>query len=155
MEKAVRIVVIILAVLMLGLLVLQFMPYWTVAEKQVSIQEYTWFPLDNEDLTEQFEDMYGKKNYNLNDVVNMPVLVFFFTVATILFTIFTRAKSWVSAFPAVAGIGAIIGYLTLPVYQLNGMWVTHVALAGVIVLVSIFGLIAFVREMVFKANIKD
>ena len=156
MKKAVRIVNILLAVLMLALLVLQFLPFWTVADRQVSIQEYTWFPLDNKDLTKQFETMFGgKANYNLNDVVGMPVLVFFFTVASILFTIFANDKSWISAFPAVAGAGAIIGFLTLPIYQLNEMWVAHVALAGVIVLISLYGLITFVRDLIFKAAPKD
>lgn len=151
MQKAVRVVVIVLAVLMLALLALQFLPYWTVADRQVSIQEYTWLPLDNKDLTKQFEGMYGKANYNLNDVVGMPVLVFFFTIGTALFTIFTKAKSWVAIFPAVAGISVIIGYLTLPIYQLNDMWIAHVALAGVIVLVSIIAIASFVKELLFKA----
>lgn len=157
MEKAVRIVVIILAVLMLALLALQFLPYWTVTAtgEQVSIQEYTWLPLDNEELTEQFEDMYGKKNYNLNDVVGMPVLVFFFTILTVVCTAITRGKSWVGIFPAVAGIGAIIGYLTLPVYQLNALWVAHVALGAVVTLVSLFCIYAFVRGLIFKAAPKN
>lgn len=154
MEKAVRIVLIVLVVLMLGLLVLQFLPYWTVTEtnEQVSIQGYTWWPLDHEDLTEQFEDMYGKKNYSLNDTVNMPVLVFFFTLLCVICTVLTHAKkSWVGVFPFVAGIGAVIGYLTQPVYQLNSIWTVHMALGIVIALVSLLCIYTFVRELVFKA----
>lgn len=154
MKKAARIVNIVLAVLMLALLVLQFLPYWTVGDKQVSIQEYIWWPLDNKDLTKEFTALYGK-SFDLSVVNGMPLIVFFFTVIGVVFTVLKNKESWISIFATVCGVGAIYGYLAKPAFQLNPIWPAHLALGIVITLVSIFPLYVFIRELIFKKVIKN
>ncbi len=73
------------AVLMAVLLALQFVPFWTVEDTQVSIGGYVWFPSDHKDLESQFSAQF--EDYTINDTIVMPILILVLAAVGIVLSI--------------------------------------------------------------------
>ena len=186
-KNVIRLCNIACAVLMIALLVLQFLPFWTFPacncttkcekldfnancpmcsahyktcvhipleeltagtdrldyskEWTVSIQQFTWTPtFDSCDgATEYFQKMYNTDDYEfmVKDIVLMPILVLFGTAFGAYFCLFKSNKALSGIFPLIVGIAGVVGYLTLPVFQLGAMWQLHMALAAVVLVISL------------------
>ena len=138
----------ILVVLVFGLFLLQLLPFWettAVIKKEnipttMSIQSYVWCPLEVEmggpNLTKIFEGRFGK-DWVIVDIVLMPVIVVFAVIMTFFFGIKKPTRLWMNIVYLLCGIGGIIGYLTVPVFQDNGMWIVHLIVCVLITGVSI------------------
>lgn len=125
-------------VMVLGLFVLQFTPYWTFTgeecgEQTLSISSYVWFP--NDDVQNEFEDyvkdeVFHDKTMKDNKVVNEIVMfpAFTFGFCALAFAVFLlKFKSAVAPSIAtfVAGISGTIGYLLNPVLAISDAWTLH------------------------------
>lgn len=204
-KKWIRLCNIICAVLMVALLVLQFLPYWTfpncVCETEcqklkynkdcelcrayykvcvmipedelavnkdrldytktwdLSIQQYTWTPTyDSCDGATEYFDWFFKDQYNdkdfefkVKDIVLMPVVVLVCAVLGLYFCLFKGDKPLVGIIPLLAGVAGILGYLTVPVFQVRNlipnMWMVHL---GVACAIAVFSLVPML-ECVFRA----
>ena len=159
---------IICAVLMLILLVLQFLPgYWTAQKSRpekdgtyktdtASLQGYMWTPSEHTVLDDYFDDLYGD-DLVMNDAVMMPIVTLTCGVLLCVFCVFMRDKSWLVILPALAGIYGVLGYLSFPIYRLNGLWVVHFVLAVLILLVSVTSLVTSVALWIkaFRQELKE
>ena len=138
----------ILVVLVFALFILQLMPFWestAVVNKEevpadVSIQGYTWWPLDvksgGPNLTKTFEGRFGK-DWEIVDIVLMPVIVVFACIMTFFFGIKKPTRLWMNIIYLLCGISGVVGYLTIPVYQDNGIWIVHLIVCFLMIAVSI------------------
>lgn len=134
--NAIRVCNIICLVLMLALLVCQFLPFWTVGEKQVSVQGYTWITWEHEDLTDSFVDTFGK-DYMVKDMVLTPVVVLAGVIIAAIFCIRKLKKPGVGILPFLVGVLSIWGYLSTPVLQMGMLWQLHLALSIAMTVVSL------------------
>ncbi len=133
--KLIRLCNIICVVLMLALLVCQFLPFWVVGENQVSIQEHTWFPWLNEDLTDLFVDTFGR-DFMLKDIVLVPFVVLFGCVLGAIFCLLKFKSAGIAWIPFFVGLVGIIGYLTVPALQMGALWPVHLVVCILITIAA-------------------
>lgn len=154
----------ILAALLLVLLATQFMPFFECASCEdgtASISEYVWFPSSHKDITnDTMKELYGKK-FELGDIVITPVVILFACVLGAVFCIVKNSSGMIAIIPLIGGVVGLIGYLTQPGFQVNSSWTLHVALCGVITVLSLISISDPVvkaikdqveKEKAFKAN---
>lgn len=133
--KLIRLCNIICVVLMLAMLVCQFLPFWAIGENQVSIQEHTWFPWVNEDLTDLFLDTFGR-DFMLKDIVLVPFVMLFGCVLGAIFCLLKQKVAGIATIPFFVGLIGIWGYLSKPALQMGMLWQLHLVLAILLVVVS-------------------
>ncbi len=130
----------------------------TSKEWTVSIQQYLWLPTfeDCKGVTEYFQSIYNTDDYTfmLNDIKNMPVLVFFFALLGAYFSFTKPAKPLTSIFALCTGIGAVKAYLTMPIFQLGMLWQVHLVIAVLILLISLIPTFEYLRRAVDWLNPK-
>lgn len=124
----IRLCNIICVVLMLAMLVCQLLPFWAVGENQVSIQEHTWFPWLNEDLTDLFVDTFGR-DFMLKDIVLVPFVMLFGCVLGAIFCLLKLKSAGIAWIPFFVGLVGIIGYLTVPALQMGALWPVHLVVS--------------------------
>lgn len=122
--------------LLLVLLVLQFLPgFWTCQKstpdvdgnfptESASLQEYIWTPSEFLYFENYFEKQLGK-NFELNQVILMPVVTLVCGVLGILTGLIRHSKAWPGVFSVLAGLVGIYGYLTQPMFQMGPNWQLH------------------------------
>ena len=143
----IRIINIVCAVLMLALIVLQFLPFWTTNEGvSASVQSVTWLPKSaNEQAVQKyFQATLGKDVYSMlpttpsiNQLVVPALGVLAFGLLGLYFCLTKSSKPIHGIWALLCGLSCVIGYLVVPVYQLGSGWIIHVALGGVITALSI------------------
>lgn len=136
-----------LVVVMLAMLVCQFLPFWTVGEEQVSMQEYTWITWDHGALTKQLQ-----KEVNPDFMVKDFVMVSFFMlvgcVLGIIFCLIKRNSAAIALIPFCLGILGIWGYLTKPVLQIGFLWQLHLGVSIALAVVALVPLSVCVIKMI-------
>ena len=121
----------ILVGLVFALLILQLLPFWSTTatvegeEKTVSmsIQGYVWWTLDKEagvPPTKVFEGVMGT-DWATADTVLMPVIVVVAVIMTFFFGIKKPNRMWMNIVYQFCGIGGLIGYLPIHLFQMNGI----------------------------------
>ena len=105
------------------LLALQFVPFWTVEDTQVSIGGYVWFPSDHKDLESQFSAQF--EDYTINDTIVMPILILVLAAVGIVLCIVKVNSPLCALLPAACGLVGTIGYLIQPVFRLGSGWALH------------------------------
>lgn len=142
----VKIFSVICVVLMLGMLVLQFIPFWELTAEDpednlsVSIASYIWFPGDNEDLTEYFEDEYDERfdeEYNINSIVLPCVVLLVAPVVAALFFAFDTETLVAPVLSLVCGGFGTWAFLARPVMQYGGLWIVYLVLSIVMILAAL------------------
>lgn len=128
---------------------------WTI-----SIQKYIWLPTfeGSKGVTEYFQAQYNDAEtgyeFMVNDIKNMPVLVFFFSLIGAFFCI-TKSKNPLSSiFALCTGIGAVVGYLTMPIFQAGMLWQVHLVVAVLLLLVSLVPTYEYIRRACIWLNPK-
>lgn len=132
---------VVCAVLLIALIALQFVPgFWATAPNKkgevdsASLQGYIWLPEEHKDLEKSFKKDIDE--FELNDIVGMPVGVLAFGILAVVFTALKPKGLWAALFAFLAAVLGVIGYLTMPVYQLGNNWVIHLIVAAVALAVS-------------------
>ena len=136
----VRICNIVSLLLLVAILVCQFLPFWTVGDKQVSIQEYTWITWEQDDLTDSFEDTFGK-DYMVKDLVLTPFAIVAGVILAAIFCLKNLKKSGAAFIPFIVGVIGIVGYLTVPILMMGQLWQLHLALCIAMTVISMIPLI--------------
>ena len=113
----------------------------TSKEWTASIQQYTWLPTFEtcKGITEYFGNIFNEGDYEfmVKDMATMPVVVFFFALIGAYFG-FTQSDTplW-SIFGLVAGVLAVVSYLTQPIFQMGMGWQAHLAVAIAITVIAL------------------
>lgn len=151
---------VVCAVLMLALLVLQFLPnYWTCQNDRpdkdgnyktdsASLQGYMWMPTEHKLLGNHFEDLYGK-NFELNQVVLMPVVTLAFSAIGAVLALVNRRTKVTGKLGILVGAVGAYGYLSHPIFRMNALWIVHLVVCVVMALV---GLTSAVVSIVSKRS---
>jgi len=126
------------AILMLGLLICQFVPFWNMDGQEVSIGGYAWFPTDHSDFTAHFQQLLETKEDLAGGVALINTIVLLVGAAGLIFCLKNSADVWPAVFPTVCGVTIIVGYIVRPVFRLGAMWQLHVVLAIVMLAMAIF-----------------
>ncbi len=120
---------------------------WTI-----SIQQYIWMPTfeGSKGVTEFFQAQYNDTEtgyeFMVNDIKNMPVLVFFFSLLGAYFCITKSKNPMSSIFGLCTGIGAVVGYLTAPIFQTGMLWQVHLVIAVLIILSTLVPTYEYIRR---------
>lgn len=136
------------ALVMLVLLVLQFMPFWTYGEpaQSVSIQEYIWFPGNHTGLDKVMQaTLYS--DYKIDDILLMPILTLVLGAAGIVLCIFKADNPFVSLLPTACGAVSALGYLTHSAFQTGSNWTLHLL---VCIILFVLGLVSLITT--FKSK---
>lgn len=140
----IKILTLVCVALMLAVIVLQFIPFWTVAGEEMSVAEYVWFPEHHKEATKQFaKDLsipVKQQASIVRSAADTHSLVLALSLLGIFFCLTKFGKGWTSVFPAAAGIIGAIGYFTKPIFQIGSMWYipgalcAAMAVAGLVIL---------------------
>lgn len=124
----------------------------TSKDWSISIQKYIWLPTfeGSKGVTEFFQAQYNDAEtdyeFMVNDIKDMPVLVFFFSLLGAFFCITKSQNPISSIFALCTGIGAVVGYLTMPIFQTGMLWQVHLVIAVLILLVSLVPTYEYIRR---------
>lgn len=134
---------VICAILMLVLLVMQFMPFWTYGDPatSVSIQGYIWFPGNHTGLDQALKESVSA-DYSINDVLLMPILTLVLGAAGIVLCLLKSANPFVSLLPAACGLAGTWGYLTGTAFHVGSGWVFHLILCIVLLALGLISLLS-------------
>lgn len=134
---------ILCAILMLVLLVLQFLPFWSYGDPtvSVSIQEYIWFPSDHTGLDKELTSLVSA-DYSINDVLLMPILTLVLGAVGIVMCIFKSSNSYMSLIPTGCGLVGAFGYLTGAAFQVGSGWMLHCVVCLLLVCAGLAGFLS-------------
>ena len=128
----------VLIVLMLALLVMQFVPFWTEGDGTASISDYIWFPREHKELNNALKAEF-RKDYRINQYLVGPIALLVSAVAGILFSVLKRGKLNAFLLPLICGLAGYITYFTYAPYKLGSNWIVHAVLSVAILAVAVIG----------------
>lgn len=136
-ENLVKYISFALAVLILGLLVMQFLPFWTTEKETVSINGYLWMPNEHKSVTKLFKAELDDKKFDPIKIVLWPVLTLLLGVAGIVLCILKRGELLPCLMTLLCGVTGVLTYFTNPVYQMGANWTIHVVVACVVLVAGV------------------
>lgn len=136
-ENLVKYISFALAVLILGLLVMQFLPFWTTEKETVSMNEYLWMPNEHKSVTKLFKAELDDKKFDPIKIVLWPVLTLVLGVAGIVLCILKRGEFLPCLMTVLCGATGVLTYFTNPVYQMGANWQLHAAVAAVVLVAGL------------------
>ena len=137
----------VLVALMLALLVMQFVPFWSESKGPVSISDYIWMPGDHMELNVTLKAQFGK-DYRINQIVLAPAVLLVSAAAGIVISLLKRGKFVSYLIPIVCGVAGITAYFTYPPFKLGENWTIHAVLSIAVLAVAVIG--AVVSLLKFK-----
>lgn len=140
-----------LSIIAMGLLVvlfvLQLLPFWSFEGNSASIQSYVWFPHNHEAINSYIASQVGG-NYQINDMMIMPVLVAFATVIGVAMGAWQKMAMWVNAIPLLGGIIGVWGYFSHPALRMGSGWVLQLLVSVATVVVAVMAFVAFFKNRI-------
>lgn len=166
-----NIVCFLLLLVMLGT---QCLPFWRCEDcknheeaKDISIAEYTLVPKKHTSITKGMTDVYlniygqdlvdekGKPfKFQANDTVIPCIIVMVACIISVIRLIKKPGSPWFPIFPFAAGLGGVIGYLTIAALEVGLNWHLHLVVAIVLTLVSGGVLLCHIIKYIKKSKIK-
>ena len=134
--------------LALALVVCQFVPFWTVEGKSISIAQYIWLPTYLKDVTKVFAAEYPEFA-SMNAFGGAPILLLASGGVTVFMTLFKKHLSIVfGGLLALCG-GCAIACMFIPVYHYlsNMLWLVQAIIGGVAVVAGLVVMIAGIIEL--------
>ena len=142
--------------LLLVMLGTQCLPFWRCdncknheGPKDVSIAEYTLVPKDHtpitKGMTSVYLDIYGQDlvdekgkpfKFQANDTVIPCIIVIVACIISVIRLIKKPGSRWFPIFPFAAGLGGVIGYLTIAALEVGLNWQLHLVAAIILTLAS-------------------
>lgn len=140
-----RVTNIIVAVLILAVCLMMFMPFWHYDEESVSINGYVWFPTEHSSLETYLEGELGYKT-EINQIIRMPIIMFVTGWIGIFLCFFKLSGAWQMICSLPFGVCGFIGFITCGALRLGNLWWLMMLLCIAVVLVDIVGLILSFKE---------
>ena len=142
--------------LLLVMFATQCLPFWRCENckkheeaRDISIVEYTLVPKNHSSITKGMTDVYldiygqdlvdekGKPfKFQANDTVIPCLVVIIACIISVVRIIKKPGSKWFPIFPFAAGLGGVIGYLTIAALEVGLNWQLHLIAAIVLTLVS-------------------
>ncbi len=148
--------------LIVVLIAMQFLPFWTFdAEVRTengketvttvaSIAKYVWNPADCRDLTEDFGEILDIKKPMVTHFVTEAVLVMWLGAVAVILTLIKLNIPWMSLLSLAVGVIGVIQFLGQKVMQLGANWQAHLAVAAVLTVVSLTSVVITVVKKLKK-----
>ncbi len=144
-----KILGIVLALVMLAVVVLQFVPAWELEDTSTSIAEYVWFPYETSkwnpnsynDFNKFFRAELDDKYISATDIAGGHVLLLVLGILGAVFCIIKGTKRLPFVLGAVMGLFGLYEYFMQPLYVLTPLGMPLMALCGVIAALSIAGIV--------------
>ena len=135
------------AALMLVLLILQFVPFWTYGEagETASISQYIWFPTDYSEVEQYIAASLGT-DFSINQILGMAILMLVLSAAGFALCLAKPGQPLVSLLPTACGLTGVIGYLTSPAMQLGTGWVLHLLVCAGMLAMGLAVLMGMFRQ---------
>ena len=133
----------VLLALMLALLVMQFVPFWTEGDGTASISDYIWFPREHKELNNSLKEVFGK-DYRINQYLIGPIALLVSAAAGIVFSVLKRGKLNSFLLPLVCGLAGYTTYFTYAPYKLGANWIVHASLSIAVLAVAVIGIVVAV-----------
>ena len=130
-----------LAIVILALLVMQFLPFWTTEKETVSINDYLWMPNEHKSVTKLFKAELDDKKFDPIKIVLWPVLTLVLGVAGIILCFIKKDTLLPHLMTILCGLAGMLTYLTNPVYQWGANWIVHLIVAIVVLVAGVAGLV--------------
>ena len=130
-----------LAIVILALLVMQFLPFWTTEKETVSINDYLWMPNEHKSVTKLFKAELDDKKFDPIKIVLWPVLTLVLGVAGIILCFIKKDTLLPYLMTILCGLTGTLTYLTNPVYQWGANWIVHLIVAIVVLVAGVAGLV--------------
>ena len=161
--------------LLLVMLGTQCLPFWRCEDcknheeaKDVSIAEYTLVPKKHSPITKGMTDVYlniygenlldekGKPfKFQANDTVIPCIIIIVACAFSVAMLMKKPGSHWFPIFPFAAGLGGVIGYLTIAALEVGLNWQLHLIAAIVLTLASGGTLLYYITKHIkTKANAK-
>lgn len=116
----------ICAALMVVLLVLQFMPFWSIDGEGVSLLGYWGFPDDHSNLTSWLDSTLG--GFNINEIVFWIIFVAALCVVGAIICLKNSDKIMALLLPAGTGLLGLLFCICEPSFRLGQVWILHLLL---------------------------
>ena len=145
---------IVCAVLMLAVFVLQFVPYFIVGDKSLSIQSYVWFSTHHNDVTRVLSKVTDAR-FPANELAMTAVLSLVMGLLAPILCIKNSKKLGMAIMYVAAGLVCGIGYLTSPVFQTNDLWIVMAAANLAAVALSIPAMVLIAKNIVKWFTVKS
>jgi hypothetical protein len=129
----------VLLALMLALLVMQFVPFWTEGDGTATISDYIWFPREHKELNNSLKEVFGK-DYRINQYLIGPITLLVSAAAGIVFSVLKRGKLNSFLLPLVCGLAGYTTYFTYAPYKLGANWIVHASLSIAVLAVAVIGI---------------
>ena len=139
---ATRCLCVLLIIMMLGLLICQFVPFWTVEDDTASISQFIWKPSDHKTINRDFKANVDK-NFSMNDVYTGPVLFLVLGAVSVIISMFFMGRLYAFLSSAVTGFSGIYLYLSHPIFRMGTNWYIHFGVAIAILTFSVIGLLSW------------
>lgn len=146
-----KILCFLLIAMMLGMLVMQFQPFWSAEGDEASLAGYIWVPKDHKILTKYFMNVYENEFnlvFKMNNIFPVPVMVFACCILGIMICLWKSGKWFSFLLPTLGGFYGVQGYLSQRIFQLGHNWQVHLMLCGAILVIAIGGLVFSVLHKV-------
>lgn len=139
-------IAIAVSVLMLVLVVLQFLPYWSYQGESVSIAGYVWRPHEHSTFTDLFKSYFGKK-FRITLMFGLPMALTLAAnlVGCVLCTV-KSSKPAAYLAPVASGILGVYVLLTAQPYRLSGLWLPSLILYALVLILGFVGILLAVRK---------
>lgn len=130
----------VLLALMLALLVMQFVPFWTEGDGTATISDYIWFPREHKELNNSLKEVFGK-DYRINQYLIGPITLLVSAAAGIVFSVLKRGRLNSFLLPLVCGLAGYTTYFTYAPYKLGANWIVHASLSIAVLAVAVIGIV--------------
>lgn len=136
----------ICALLMALLVLLQFMPFWTVDGETVSVMHYMGFPDEHNNLSSWLDGTVSG-GFMINDLVAW----FFFTVVLaivgVVLCIKYREKALVALIPSACGIVGVLYCINEQAFRLGQTWVLQLLMYILLLALAVCNLVFMVKGL--------
>ena len=157
-----QIIGIVCLVVMLGLIVTQFMPYWTMEDgTELSVLGYTWFNYQKDyksfikDMKAQIQDAGlmdikddAFKKMGINDFVYPAAILSIVALFACVFCPFKLGKPLGIAFNLAVGCIGVWMYLCHPIYKLGSLWLIGLIISLVLAGLSLANAVIYIVRKV-------
>ncbi len=157
-NKIAKIMCLVAAVMMLAVLIIQFLPFWSVNEDTTSVMGYVALPKAHTGINKFFREMFKADfgiKFSMKYVYPMPVVVFFSCILGLFMCAKTYGKFLSFVLPTVAGVYGAQGYLLNIVFRYGMSWQLHLIACIILGLVGIAGMIVCALPVLNHALSKD
>ena len=146
-KNPVKTVNLLCAAVMILLVLMQFLPFWTVEDTGVSVMGYMGFPDDHSNLTSWLDDTVSG-----GFVINNLVGWFFFTTALSIvgsvLCIRYREKSLIALLPAACGIVGILYCASEPAFRLGQGWILQLLLYCLLLVLPVLSILHWAKGLI-------